>query len=788
MKLFIASQLENIMKAVGAMILRNQGRPVITFLIAQVRIRVGSMRLGYVKPIISFCRYCHLTAKHQGLKGLVVTLKVLNTSLAQSIARDLSSFPATPRVHRGQLGLPTIIPVLHRRRISLGDPVIISYWFTLFSIYRVIEFPGKLSLSSITDSGKDLSRFLPDWSAFCGRFWQKLSRTQPKLREDLKDPTHFLAKLRVSPFLIPRSTPTNDLYLSTSPFAVCSAAIAWSRSPLLPIYQDWLRLTKNTRFLNWFESFRTMAPSFLSDEALQRGERYYPSSLGKLGLKDEPAGKIRVFAMVDCFTQWTMKPLHDSLFSTLALIKQDGTFDQLAPITLLQAKGHRRFWSLDLSSATDRLPILIQGVLLSRLITAHGASLWMSLLVGRTYDLPKRVLFTQPKDEPKFVRYAVGQPMGALTSWAMLALTHHAIVQLSAELSGRITGDEWFEDYALLGDDIVIADKLVASTYLKLMKGLGVGIQLSKSVHDAKGYGVLEFAKRIFFRGNSVGPVALLEVLSAAGSLPAWLEVVRKYDLSLTQGLMALGFGYRSVSRVNQLWSQLPRRLQGYVVSYYGPGGPGYDGDILKWMSTGRKDSVDPDIQWIKDLAASILQRVRDVLPRAKALTKLVEVDRTRAHYGTSKYEPWQLPKFLFVGDPQFSGKAWSRAVKANPDAIWLVRDPNTLSQDQIRSLMSMIEFCYRDSFYDLHSELRSLESSLEEFIADDKSLYRLSYLVDQLDQLESAIDGLGLAPDLTIRRQAPRPLDFVRGGQWLSRWRGWMANRRNHEMDITND
>jgi len=25
--------------------------------------------------------------------------------------------------------------------------------------------------------------------------------------------------------------------------------------------------------------------------------------LGKLGLKEEPAGKVRVFAMVDCFTQ-----------------------------------------------------------------------------------------------------------------------------------------------------------------------------------------------------------------------------------------------------------------------------------------------------------------------------------------------------------------------------------------------------------------------------------------------------------------------------------------------------
>jgi hypothetical protein len=31
---------------------------------------------------------------------------------------------------------------------------------------------------------------------------------------------------------------------------------------------------------------------------------------GKLGFKEEAAGKLRVFALVDCFTQWALKPLH----------------------------------------------------------------------------------------------------------------------------------------------------------------------------------------------------------------------------------------------------------------------------------------------------------------------------------------------------------------------------------------------------------------------------------------------------------------------------------------------
>lgn len=36
--------------------------------------------------------------------------------------------------------------------------------------------------------------------------------------------------------------------------------------------------------------------------------------------------------------------------------------------------------------------------------------------------------FDIPEDLPSSVTYSVGQPMGALSSWAMLALTHHAIV------------------------------------------------------------------------------------------------------------------------------------------------------------------------------------------------------------------------------------------------------------------------------------------------------------------------------------------------------------------------
>lgn len=71
--------------------------------------------------------------------------------------------------------------------------------------------------------------------------------------------------------------------------------------------------------------------------------------------------------MVDAWTQSLLKPLHDTLFSILSKIEQDGTFDQLKPVKSLISQGHKEFYSFDLSSATDRLPVDLQVDILGRL-------------------------------------------------------------------------------------------------------------------------------------------------------------------------------------------------------------------------------------------------------------------------------------------------------------------------------------------------------------------------------------------------------------------------------------
>jgi len=101
-----------------------------------------------------------------------------------------------------------------------------------------------------------------------------------------------------------------------------------------------------------------------------------------------------------------------------------------------------------------------------------------------------------------------------------------------------------FTSYALLGDDIIIWDKLVADKYLETMKILGLEINLSKSVLSPKGIG-LEFAKRTLINGTDVSPVPFLEQIAARRTLSEMLSFRVKYNLSLLQVLRFLGYGYK---------------------------------------------------------------------------------------------------------------------------------------------------------------------------------------------------------------------------------------------------
>lgn len=55
------------------------------------------------------------------------------------------------------------------------------------------------------------------------------------------------------------------------------------------------------------------------------------------------------------------------VFSILRHIDQDGTFDQMGPLRE-HASKYNESYSLDLTAATDRLPLVLQVAILSEMI------------------------------------------------------------------------------------------------------------------------------------------------------------------------------------------------------------------------------------------------------------------------------------------------------------------------------------------------------------------------------------------------------------------------------------
>jgi hypothetical protein len=116
--------------------------------------------------------------------------------------------------------------------------------------------------------------------------------------------------------------------------------------------------------------------------------------------------------------------------------------------------------------------------------------------------------------DSKEIRYSTGQPMGAYSSWPVMALTHHYIVRVAALRAGLPAK---FSDYFLLGDDLVIYHDLVAEKYKELIASLGMPYSVEKThVSDD----TFEFAKRWFHQGVEITGFSLGGLLSTYERYP----------------------------------------------------------------------------------------------------------------------------------------------------------------------------------------------------------------------------------------------------------------------------
>lgn len=262
--------------------------------------------------------------------------------------------------------------------------------------------------------------------------------------------------------------------------------------------------------------------------------------ISRLALLAEGGCKTRTIAIGDLFSQAVLKPIHQKVMDRLRSLEQDCTFDQGRAVSFLQrATQTGPVYSFDLTSATDRFPVLLQEIVMRSLFGKKFATLWRKVMTDlRDFSLKS------PKTTLHGIYYKQGQGMGLYSSWPVFAYSHHMLVQWCAVKAGvgpkrkqtRSLKELPFKDYRIIGDDVTIANREVATKYREILSLLEVPISMKKSImSDTKPY-CGEIAKRIITNGIDISPIPP-ELVKQAGQraymLPSLIdEIGRRYGLN----------------------------------------------------------------------------------------------------------------------------------------------------------------------------------------------------------------------------------------------------------------
>lgn len=479
---------------------------------------------GYSAALRHFSSYSRHYLKTRGANTYLLLLKITKLALENYLAGSkLDSGAVGMKIKMSKGGMPLWLPIEVRMAFRARHTGWIRSWFSILNIYRSLECSyGLPSFDTIQAPVADID--LTSFNTFVNSMPQ-LQSWKNKFSLDSLVPKSF-------PLLVTGSGvgPGQSILLSHT------AARRWTFLPVNHLY-EYLNHIGDTRGLDIYKETLYLCQGAAAAEAdiWNRKEGF----LGELSLKYEAAGKIRVFAMVDYWTQYALLPLHKVFFKILeGFAPMDATFDQEDAVSSFSEEGHTEFYSYDLKSATDLIPAQLYRVVVDAIFGKPLGRLWLSLMVDRDFGLPfkdhkAKIRFTH--NDKHYIRYTRGQPMGALSSWASMAFIHHLLVQFSYfRICPLDNITDTFTKYRVLGDDIVIADRQVAEEYVKVCSEFGIPIGLAKSVISPKtslkgreGDRLFQFANQIVVGSTNVSPISLREELSAS-SLQSRLELVSR--------------------------------------------------------------------------------------------------------------------------------------------------------------------------------------------------------------------------------------------------------------------
>lgn len=444
------------------------------------------------------------------------TLFYIQRWLACKTAKRDSWLLGTP-VPLSRAGLPKVLPHYFRRAIQREDIMLIRVIGTVLKAYSVLDGKHEVQkletvLSPHPAIGFGSDEINPDvlgeFRHFVQtEFWNIFRKILDgsKSYNALMNPT-LTYREGAQPFFPQSAGPNGPVAYMAAPLDVEAWDILTEDVTKSPIIR-WLEHVEDNRTLTLFNNILARLRELGTQCVDSR-------SLGKLVLKEEAAGKVRTIAMVDYWTQRAMKPVHDWLMSLLDLLPGDSTFKQEEALaTFAQKYGDRTVWSIDLKAATDLIPCVLYETVLEGILDPLTVRLWKELLQDREFDLPSSKLVCndlRKKMGGTGIRYSRGLPMGAMTHWASMALTHHALVLFSAHRAGELY--EGFDEYRVLGDDVVIANKSTAEQYMLVTTALQVPTSLAKTLTGR----LFIFASQAMMGEINLSPLSTKEELKSS--------------------------------------------------------------------------------------------------------------------------------------------------------------------------------------------------------------------------------------------------------------------------------
>jgi len=192
---------------------------------------------------------------------------------------------------------------------------------------------------------------------------------------------------------------------------------------------------------------------------------------GEVHFLQEPGYKLRSIASPYRLFQVASEPLKNSLKGLIAELPWDCTHDQDRAFPVIQEvlRNEGFVYSVDLSNATDYFPYELQEVVLQ---TIFGK------------DCPYVTLFrdisrSKWHSDIGDLYWNKGQPLGFNPSFFTFTLTHGLLLL-------TLLGREWNNEFFVVGDDVVITDRILYEKYISTLKLLGCPYSPDKTLVSNK--------------------------------------------------------------------------------------------------------------------------------------------------------------------------------------------------------------------------------------------------------------------------------------------------------------